>query len=54
MNTIKQINKLYKEMIGKPMTPKQELLLQHLRDKVKNKELTVEQAREMWEKWVIK
>lgn len=51
---MKELNKLIKEMMGKPMTKKQQALLEVLRGKVKAKELTVEQCQRIWAKKVLR
>jgi hypothetical protein len=43
-----QLNGLTKEIMGKPMTKKQQAFIEMLRLKVKKKQLTVEQAKKAW------
>ena len=45
---IKELNKLLKEMAGKPMTKEQLKFRDELRKRVKNKEITVEEAHKIW------
>ena len=49
---MKDLNKLTNKMLGKPMTKKEERLLESLRQKVKNHEITVKEAHEIWNKKV--
>lgn len=49
---MKEINKLVKQILGKPMTKKEKRLLDTLRQKVKNKEITISQAHAIWNKMV--
>jgi len=45
-----ELNKLAKKMLGKPMTKKQLRFQDHLRQKVKNKEITATDAHIIWSK----
>lgn len=47
---IKELNKLTKELLGKPMTKEQKKFLNELRLKVANKEITVQEGHEIWNK----
>jgi hypothetical protein len=44
----KELNKLIKEMLGKPMTKEQLAFQDVLRAKVKTKKITVEEAHRIW------
>ena len=44
------MNQLIKEILGKPMTKEQLSFLNELREKVRNKELTVEECKSIWNK----
>jgi len=45
---LNEIDKLVKEMLGKPMTKEQLVFQDVLRAKVKAKEITVEEAHRIW------
>ena len=47
---MKELNKLAKEMLGKPMNKEQKKFLKELRIKVANKEITVKEGHEIWNK----
>lgn len=47
---MKELNRLAKDILGKPMTKKQKRLLEALRRKVKTGEITVQEAHETWNK----
>lgn len=51
---MKELNKFLKEIMGKRMTKKDKALLDLLRLKVKAKEITVEQAKKIWNELVLK
>ena len=46
--TVKELNRIFKEMMGKPMTKEQLQFQEELRAKVKAKEITVEEAHKIW------
>lgn len=48
MNTIKELNKLVKEMMGKPMTKEQLRFQDELRARVKRGEITVQEGQKIW------
>mgnify|MGYP001578375284 FL=1 len=50
MSTIKRLNKLVKEIMGKPMTKEQKEFQEILRAKVRNKEITVKEGHKVWNK----
>ena len=43
-----ELNKILKQMLGKPMNKKQKHFLNHLREQVKSKQITVEEAKQLW------
>ena len=43
-----ELNKLAKKILGNPMTEKQKRLLESLRQKVKAREITVQEAHKIW------
>ena len=45
---MRELNKLVNKMLGKSMTKKEKRLLESLRKKVKAKEITIEEAHEIW------
>lgn len=48
MNSQNELNSLLKKMMGKRMTKEQLIELERLRAQVKNKELTVQEAQDIW------
>lgn len=51
--TVKSLNSLVKEIMGKPMTPKEKKPLKELRDKVARKEITVAEGHKIWDAKVL-
>ena len=49
---MRELNRLIKDILGKPMSKNEKRLLESLRQKVKNQEITVDQAKEIWNKKV--
>jgi len=48
--TMTALNRLIRQMMGKPMTKKQLKLRDELREKVRTKEITVVEAHKIWER----
>jgi len=51
---MQRLNKLTREMLGKPMTKKEREFLEVLRTKVKSGEITVAEGHRIWDKKILK